>query len=76
MSKINLFALATIRRATPARFDSVQRTHLCEAVRTVMEDLPPEQRTGAVIDCGERTLRFPEVEAIYHGSGFAVVIGC
>ena len=41
-----------------------------------MEDLPPEQRTGAVIDCGERTLRFPEVEAIYHGSGFAVVIGC
>ena len=42
----------------------------------MMEDLSPEQRTGAVIDCGERTLRFPDVEAIYYGSGYAVVIGC
>ena len=76
MSKINLFALATIRRATSTCFDPVQRTPLCEAVRTVMEDLPPEQRTGAVIDCGQRTLRFPDVEAIYYGSGFSVVIAC
>ena len=76
MPKINLFASATIRRAALTRFDPVQRIPLCEAVRTVMEDLSPEQRTGAVIDSGERTLRFPDVEAIYYGSGFAVVIGC
>jgi hypothetical protein len=42
MSKINLFALATIRRATSTRCNPVQRTPLCEAMRTIMEDLPPE----------------------------------